>query len=123
MPLRPKDITDPEWLGLIVPEEVSDVVTWLASNGAAALSGCQIAADRGQYGTLDANTRTPSPSDGARTRLRPDSLIHQNMVSITGWPSGTTTATQPARSNPGDLTRFRIGKTLVPSPLGNIRRL
>jgi SDR family mycofactocin-dependent oxidoreductase len=48
MPLQPKDILDPERLGLIVPEEVSDVVAWLAGKGAATLSGCQIAVDRGQ---------------------------------------------------------------------------
>ena len=48
MPLRPKDISDLERLGLMVPEEVSDVVAWLASSGSATLSGCQIAVDRGQ---------------------------------------------------------------------------
>jgi SDR family mycofactocin-dependent oxidoreductase len=48
MPLRPKDISDPERLGLMAPEEVSEVVAWLASSGSAALSGCQIAVDRGQ---------------------------------------------------------------------------
>jgi NAD(P)-dependent dehydrogenase (short-subunit alcohol dehydrogenase family) len=48
MPLRPKDISDPERLGLMVPEEVSEVVAWLASSRSAALSGCQIAVDRGQ---------------------------------------------------------------------------
>src|SRR5882757_8896381 len=48
MPLRPKDIDDPERLGLMEAEEVSDVVAWLASSGSAALSGCQIAVDRGQ---------------------------------------------------------------------------
>jgi SDR family mycofactocin-dependent oxidoreductase len=48
MPFHPKDIGDPERLGLMVPEEVSDVVAWLASNGSATLSGCQIPVDRGQ---------------------------------------------------------------------------
>lgn len=48
MPLRPKDISDPERLGLMAPEEVSEVVAWLASSGSATLSGCQIAVDRGQ---------------------------------------------------------------------------
>jgi len=48
MPLRPKDIDDPERLGLMVPEEVSDVIAWLASSGSATLSGCQIAVDRGE---------------------------------------------------------------------------
>jgi hypothetical protein len=94
MPLRPKDILDPERLGLIVPEEVSDVVSWLASNGAAALSGCQIAADRGQYGMLDANTRTPSPSNGAGIRLRSDSLTHQTL-----HPSPDGQVAQQQRSN------------------------
>ena len=48
MPLRPKDIGGPERLGLMVPEEVSEVVAWRASSGSATLSGCQIAVDRGQ---------------------------------------------------------------------------
>jgi len=48
MPLRPKDISDPERLGLMEPEEVSEVVAWLASSGSSTLSGCQIAVDRGQ---------------------------------------------------------------------------
>jgi SDR family mycofactocin-dependent oxidoreductase len=48
MPLQPSGIDDPERLGLMVPEEVSDVVAWLAGEGSAALSGCQIAVDRGQ---------------------------------------------------------------------------
>jgi SDR family mycofactocin-dependent oxidoreductase len=48
MPLRPKGIDDPERLGLMLPEEVSEVVAWLASSGSATLSGCQIAVDRGQ---------------------------------------------------------------------------
>jgi hypothetical protein len=48
MPLQPKDIGDPERLGLMVPEEVSEVVAWLASSGSATLSGCQIPIDRGE---------------------------------------------------------------------------
>lgn len=48
MPLRPTNIVDPERLGLMVPEEVSDVVAWLAGSGSATLSGSQIAVDRGQ---------------------------------------------------------------------------
>jgi hypothetical protein len=32
----------------MAPQEVSDVVAWLAGSGAAALSGSQIAVDRGQ---------------------------------------------------------------------------
>jgi SDR family mycofactocin-dependent oxidoreductase len=48
MPLRPINIAEPEQLGLMVPEEVSEVVAWLAGSGSAALSGCQIVVDRGQ---------------------------------------------------------------------------
>ena len=48
MPLQPKDIVDSERLGLMVPEEVSNVVAWLASSGSATQSGCQISVDRGQ---------------------------------------------------------------------------
>ncbi|GKU48256.1 NAD-dependent oxidoreductase [Mycobacterium montefiorense] len=47
MPLQPSGITDPERLGCLVPEEISDVVAWLAGSGSAALSGCQIPVDRG----------------------------------------------------------------------------
>jgi SDR family mycofactocin-dependent oxidoreductase len=48
MPLRPTHMVEPERLGLMTPEEVSDVVAWLAGSGSAALSGCQIVVDRGQ---------------------------------------------------------------------------
>jgi NAD(P)-dependent dehydrogenase (short-subunit alcohol dehydrogenase family) len=48
MPLQPIHIVEPERLGLMVPEEVSDVVAWLANSGSATLSGSQIAVDRGQ---------------------------------------------------------------------------
>src|ERR1700742_1304292 len=48
MPLQPKNITEPMRLAFMAPEEVSDVVAWLASSGSATLSGCQIAVDRGQ---------------------------------------------------------------------------
>jgi NAD(P)-dependent dehydrogenase (short-subunit alcohol dehydrogenase family) len=48
MPLQPTNMTDPERLALMLPEEVSDVVTWLAGSGSATLSGSQIAVDRGQ---------------------------------------------------------------------------
>jgi SDR family mycofactocin-dependent oxidoreductase len=48
MPLQPRHITDPLRLALMAPQEVSDVVAWLAGSGAAALSGSQIAVDRGQ---------------------------------------------------------------------------
>src|ERR1700753_3489476 len=47
MPLWPKDISDPERLGLMAPEEVSEVVAWLASSGSSTLSGRQIAGGRG----------------------------------------------------------------------------
>jgi NAD(P)-dependent dehydrogenase (short-subunit alcohol dehydrogenase family) len=48
MPLQPKHITDPMRLAVMAPEEVSDVVAWLAGDRSAALSGRQIAVDRGQ---------------------------------------------------------------------------
>jgi SDR family mycofactocin-dependent oxidoreductase len=48
MPLRPPNIEDPERLGMLLPEEVSDVVAWLAGSGSATLSGCQVPVDRGQ---------------------------------------------------------------------------
>ncbi len=48
MPLQPRHITDPLRLALMAPQEVSDVVAWLAGSGAATLSGSQIAVDRGQ---------------------------------------------------------------------------
>jgi SDR family mycofactocin-dependent oxidoreductase len=48
MPLRPTDVTDPMRLAFMAPEEVSDVVAWLAGEGSATLSGSQIAVDRGQ---------------------------------------------------------------------------
>ncbi|GLE51914.1 mycofactocin-coupled SDR family oxidoreductase [Mycobacterium montefiorense] len=48
MPLQPPSIDDPARLGFLVPEEVSDVVAWLAGSGSATLSGCQIPVDRGQ---------------------------------------------------------------------------
>src|SRR6201996_1586588 len=48
MPLRPKAFGDPERLGLMVPEEVSEVVAWLASSGSATVSGCPIAVDPGE---------------------------------------------------------------------------
>jgi NAD(P)-dependent dehydrogenase (short-subunit alcohol dehydrogenase family) len=48
MPLQPTNMTDPDRLALTLPDEVSDVVTWLAGSGAAALSGSQIAIGRGQ---------------------------------------------------------------------------
>jgi SDR family mycofactocin-dependent oxidoreductase len=48
MPLRPTHIVEDERLAFLVPEEVSEVVAWLAGSGSAALSGSQIAVDRGQ---------------------------------------------------------------------------
>jgi SDR family mycofactocin-dependent oxidoreductase len=48
MPLRPINIVEPDRLGMMLPEEVSDVVAWLAGSGSAILSGCQIPVDRGQ---------------------------------------------------------------------------
>ena len=48
MPLQPKNITEPMRLALMAPEEVSDVVAWLAGDGSATLSVSQIAVDRGQ---------------------------------------------------------------------------
>ena len=48
MPLQPTNIVEPQRLALMAPEEVSDVVAWLAGSGSATLSGCQIAVDRGQ---------------------------------------------------------------------------
>lgn len=48
MPLQPHGVTDPERLGLLMPEEVSDVIAWLAGSGSATLSGCQVPVDRGQ---------------------------------------------------------------------------
>jgi SDR family mycofactocin-dependent oxidoreductase len=48
MPLQPKHITEPMRLTFMAPEEVSDVVAWLAGDGSATLSGSQIAVDRGQ---------------------------------------------------------------------------
>lgn len=48
MPLQPRDVTDPMRLAFMAPEEVSDVVAWLAGDGSATLSGSQIAVDRGQ---------------------------------------------------------------------------
>lgn len=48
MPLRPRNVDDPQRLALMSPEEVSDVVAWLAGSGSAAVSGSQIAVDRGQ---------------------------------------------------------------------------
>ena len=57
MPLQPKDIDDPEHLSLMVPEEVSDVVAWLANNGSATLSGSQTAVD-------------PQTTDGAMSSRR-----------------------------------------------------
>jgi SDR family mycofactocin-dependent oxidoreductase len=48
MPLQPKNITEPMRLAFLAPEEVSDVVAWLAGDGSATLSGSQIAVDRGQ---------------------------------------------------------------------------
>lgn len=48
MPLQPKSVTEPMRLAFMAPEEVSDVVAWLAGHGSATLSGSQIAVDRGQ---------------------------------------------------------------------------
>lgn len=48
MPLQPTNIVEPQRLALMAPEEVSDVIAWLAGSGSATLSGCQIAVDRGQ---------------------------------------------------------------------------
>ena len=48
MPLQPTNIVEPQRLTLMAPEEVSDVIAWLAGSGSATLSGCQIAVDRGQ---------------------------------------------------------------------------
>jgi SDR family mycofactocin-dependent oxidoreductase len=48
MPLQPLNIVEPERLGAMMPEEVSDVVAWLAGSGSATLSGSQIAVDRGE---------------------------------------------------------------------------
>lgn len=48
MPLKPIGVVDPTGLGFMAPEEVSDVVVWLAGSGSATLSGCQIPVDRGQ---------------------------------------------------------------------------
>ncbi|BBY46699.1 NAD-dependent oxidoreductase (plasmid) [Mycolicibacterium arabiense] len=48
MPLQPRNMTDPMRLAFMAPDEVSDVVTWLAGDGSATLSGSQIAVDRGQ---------------------------------------------------------------------------
>ncbi|SPM37255.1 NAD(P)-dependent dehydrogenase, short-chain alcohol dehydrogenase family, partial [Mycobacterium rhizamassiliense] len=39
---------DPERLVTMLPEEVSDVVAWLAGSASGTLSGCQIPVDRGQ---------------------------------------------------------------------------
>jgi SDR family mycofactocin-dependent oxidoreductase len=47
MPLKPKNIIGPQQLGFMVPEEVSDVVAWLAGSGSATLTGSQVAVDRG----------------------------------------------------------------------------
>lgn len=48
MPLHPVHITDPETPALLEPEDVSDVVAWLAGDGSAPISGAQIPVDRGQ---------------------------------------------------------------------------
>jgi NAD(P)-dependent dehydrogenase (short-subunit alcohol dehydrogenase family) len=48
MPLRPTNIDEPERLTYMLPEEVSDVVAWLAGDGSATLSGSQVPVDRGQ---------------------------------------------------------------------------
>src|ERR1700761_565265 len=48
MPLQPPNIVESDRLGMMVPEEVSEVVAWLASSGSATVSGCQIAVDRGE---------------------------------------------------------------------------
>jgi NAD(P)-dependent dehydrogenase (short-subunit alcohol dehydrogenase family) len=47
MPLKPKNIVERRQLGFMVPEEVSDVVAWLAGSESATLSGSQVAVDRG----------------------------------------------------------------------------
>lgn len=73
MPLRPRDIRDPERLGLMVPEEASKVVAWLATSGSATLSGCQIAVDRGQSEILTERWSRKSghyPPRGIRGRER-----------------------------------------------------
>jgi len=48
MPLQPTGVTDPMRLAFMAPEQVSDVVAWLAGNGSVTISGSQIAVDRGQ---------------------------------------------------------------------------
>lgn len=48
MPLQPRNINEPERLALLAPEDISDVVAWLAGGGSATLSGSQITVDRGQ---------------------------------------------------------------------------
>ncbi len=48
MPLKPRDHEGkPGLQEFMTPEEVSDVVAWLASDGSATISGSQIAVDRG----------------------------------------------------------------------------
>ncbi len=48
MPLQPTNILEPQRLAFMAPEEISNVIAWLAGSGSATLSGCQIAVDRGQ---------------------------------------------------------------------------
>jgi SDR family mycofactocin-dependent oxidoreductase len=48
MPLQPLNTVETERLVAMMPEEVSDVVAWLAGSGSATLSGSQIAVDRGE---------------------------------------------------------------------------
>jgi enoyl-[acyl-carrier-protein] reductase (NADH) len=48
MPFRPVDHEGKKGLQeFMTPEEVSDVVAWLAGDGSATISGSQIAVDRG----------------------------------------------------------------------------
>ncbi|KWX25744.1 NAD-dependent oxidoreductase [Mycolicibacterium wolinskyi] len=47
MPLHPVGLDDEGRSTFMTPEEVSDVVAWLAGDGSATLSGSQIAVDRG----------------------------------------------------------------------------